>query len=594
MTADATIVDAIRRHATEVPDRTAVRLVSYAGAEPEPSIGELSYAALDLWARRFAAWMQRRCRPGDRALLAYSDGLAYPDGLEQLVAFIGCLYAGVVPLNPAMPERGRPHETERVREVLRDARVALVLTTSERYGPTMGFLHTAGFTDVPCVATDWEISADADRWRPPPIGPESLAFLQYTSGSTGDPKGVMISHRALAHNARAIIALAGGRSGETVCGWLPLHHDMGLVGQFLTPVYGGGTTVMMSASEFVRRPLRWLQLIERYQARYTAAPNFALELCCKRVPPEQAAQLDLSSLRVILNGAEPIDGRTVARFVERFAAAGLDPRALKPGYGLAESTVLVTATPGGRGYRTTTVDAQALEQHQFRPAATGTPPEQRMLLVGSGTPQAAEVAVVDPDTTKVLPEGRVGEVWVRGRSLASGYWGRPELTEATFRARTADGVGPYLRTGDLGAFWDGDLYITGRLKEVVIVHGRNVYPYDAERAMGALHAASRGLAGCVFSVSGPGEESVAIQEVRPAAVDPADRPGLVRAIRESLAGSLGATVASVVLVPPSTVRRTTSGKIQRLTMRDLFLSGRLRTVYHELSPAMSARVGRTA
>jgi acyl-CoA synthetase (AMP-forming)/AMP-acid ligase II len=577
---DDTLVHAVRRHAAEEPGRTAVRLVSYPGSEP--TVEELSYAVLDSRARQVAAWLGGRCRPGDRALLVY------PFGVEQVVALIGCFYAGVIPLNPAMPGRGQPYQTERASGIIRDAQVSLVLTESARYDETNEVLHGVGLAGLPVAATDRDARADPGGWRPPPTGARSLAFLQYTSGSTGDPKGVMISHGALASNARAIMGLTGGRGGETAGGWLPLHHDMGLVGLLLTPLYGGGTAALMAPNEFVRRPLRWLAMIERYRVGYTAAPNFALDLCCKRVTADQAAELDLSSLRVILNGAEPIDARTVARFVERFAAAGLDPGALTPAYGLAEATLLVTAAPRGQGHRTVTVDAGALERHVLQPAPPDTPPERCGVLVSSGRPQGSEVAVVDPDTRKPLPDGQVGEVWVRGASLASGYWGRRELTEATFRARTADGEGPYLRTGDLGAFWGGDLYITGRLKEVIIVRGRNIYPYDAERMVGGLHPAFQGLPGCIFAVCAGADEPVVVQETRPAAVDPADLPALTRLVRESLTESLGVAVRNVVLVPPSTVRRTTSGKIQRATMRELFLAGGLRTVHQDLTPAVRA------
>jgi acyl-CoA synthetase (AMP-forming)/AMP-acid ligase II len=580
MTADATVVHAIRRHARQNPDRTAVRLVSFPG--PEPSIEELSFGSLDLRARGFAGWLQTHCGPGDRALLLYSGGI------EQVVALLGCFYAGVLPINPSMPARGQPQQTERACGVILDAQVSVVLTESGRYDLARELVETVGSAGLPCVATDRDAGADPDGWTAPRIGPGSLAFLQYTSGSTGAPKGVMISHGALTHNARSIIAMTGGRSGETVCGWLPLHHDMGLVGQFLTPLYGGGTTVMMPPGEFIRHPLRWLQLVQRYRAGYTAAPNFALDLCCKRITPGQAGELDLSSLRVILNGAEPIDGRTVARFLDRFSAAGLPPTAVKPGYGLAESTLMVTATPADQSYRSTTVDPAALEQHLFLPAAD-TPAERRVDLVSSGRPDAMQVRVVDPDTAKVLADGQVGEVWVRGESVASGYWRRPDLTEATFHARTADGEGPYLRTGDLGAWWDGELYITGRLKEVVIVHGRNIYPYEAERVMSGLHPAFQGLAGCLFAVPGHGEEPVVVQEIRPSAVARAELPNLTRLIRESLTEHLGVAVRNVVLAPPSTVRRTTSGKIRRVLMREEFLAGRVRTVHQELTAAVRAR-----
>jgi acyl-CoA synthetase (AMP-forming)/AMP-acid ligase II len=251
---------------------------------------------------------------------------------------------------------------------------------------------------------------------------------------------------------------------------------------------------------------------------------------------------------------------------------------------------MVTATSREQIHRTIAVDAQALQRGRFRATPPDTPAGQQLLLVGSGRPVGMQVQVVDPDTTEVVPDGRIGEIWIRGESLASGYWARPGLTAATFQARTADGGGPYLRTGDLGAWWERDLYITGRLKEIIIVHGRNIYPYEAERVMGGLHRAFEGLAGCMFSVPGPDEQPVVVQELRPAGLEAADLRDIVRMIRESLTEALGVAVTNVVLVPPGTVLRTTSGKIQRLTMRDLFVAGRLRIVHQDLTPAMQSRL----
>lgn len=578
--APVTVVDALRRHAASAPDRTALRTVSFDGGEPV--VEELSYGALDLAARRLAAWLQGRCEPGDRVLLAHPDGLAF------MTAFVGCLYAGVVPLHPAVPRRGK--QAGPVLAAVRDAGVSLVLTTAARRERTVDLLRDGDLDALPCVPTDvpgdvptdapgdvpGDVPGDADPagWRPPVADPAALAFLQYTSGSTDDPKGVMITHGALAHNARAIVDLADGRSDETYCGWLPLHHDMGLVGQFLAPLHAGGTTVMMSPADFVRHPLRWLRLVDRYGAGYTAVPNFALDLCCLRVTPEQAAELDLSSLKVVLTGAEPVDARSLAAFAERFAVSGLRPEALRPGYGLAESTLMVTASPRGTLHRT---------------AAVGSGDGDGEVLVSCGPARSGRVEIVDPQTLAVLPEGQVGEIWVAGPSVGAGYWNRPELTEATFGARTADGEGPFLRTGDLGALQDGELYVTGRLKELIVLRGRNISPHETERVVSGLHPAFEGLAAAVFAAPGRGEELVVVQEVRPSSVDRAELPGICRTVREAVGDALGITVPNVVLVAAGSVLRTTSGKVKRLAMREEFLAGRLRVVHEELSPGVLDR-----
>jgi len=599
---DATVVDAVRRHAAEAPRRTALRWVAFPGGDPV--VTELDYAGLDRAARRLAAWLQARCTPGDRVLLAHGEGL------DAAVAYLGCLYAGVAPLHPALPRRSRAPQSAGLVAALRDADVALVLTDGARRERAVEVLTEGGLEHLPVVVTDGvvvdglpvdsPVLADHHAWTPPPLRPDSPAFLQYTSGSTDDPKGVTVTHGGLAHNARSIIGLARGHRGETFCGWLPLHHDMGLVGQLLTPLYAGGTTVMMAPTDFVRHPVRWLELIGRYGAGYTAAPNFALDLCCLRVDDARAATLDLSSLQVLLAGAEPLDAATLARFTERFAPAGLRPDAVKPAYGLAESTLMVTATPRAQAYRTATVDARGLQRHRFAPVVAVAPeadgraaPDTRVdavpvTLVSCGPAQGMRVAVVDPRTAEPLPEGHVGEVWVAGPSLAAGYWRRPDLTRETFRAVTADGDGPWLRTGDLGALHDGELYVTGRLKEVLVVHGRTLYPYDAERSLAALHPSFDGLGSAVFSVPGRGEEVVAVQELRPAAVDRDELPGLARAVAEELGRTLGLAV-NVVLVAAGSIRRTTSGKVQRLAMREDFVAGRVRPVGEHLSAAVRER-----
>jgi len=605
---DATVVDAVRRHAAEFPHRTALRWVAFPGGDPV--VTEVDYAGLDRAARRLGAWLQARCAPGDRVLLAHGEGL------DAAVAYLGCLYAGVAPLHPALPRRSRVPQSAGLVAALRDADVALVLTDGARRQRAVEVLAEGGLGHLPCVVTDGVVVdgmpadgpalADHRAWTPPPLRPDSPAFLQYTSGSTDDPKGVTVTHGGLAHNARSIIGLARGHRGETFCGWLPLHHDMGLVGQLLTPLYGGGTTVMMAPTDFVRHPVRWLELIGRYGAGYTAAPNFALDLCCLRVDAGRAATLDLSSLLVLLAGAEPLDAATLARFTERFAPAGLRPDAVKPAYGLAESTLMVTATPRARAYRTATVDARGLQRHRFEPLADADPRADAdadaradagpradadavpVTLVSCGPAQGMRVAVVDPQTRRLLPEGQVGEVWVAGPSLAAGYWRRPDVTRETFRAVTADGDGPWLRTGDLGALHDAELYVTGRLKEVLVVHGRTLYPYDAERSLAALHPSFDGLGSAVFSVPGRGEEVVAVQELRPAAVDRDELPGLARAVAEELGRGLGLAV-NVVLVAAGSIRRTTSGKVQRLAMREDFVAGRLRPVGEHLSAAVRER-----
>ena len=562
-----TIVSAIRRHADTTPDRIAVRLID------GDRIEELDYRRLDAQARSRAAGLQQRLRPGDRVLIAQEDTR------ELVLSLLACLYAGVVPLNPGLP-RGRDRSrAAALAAAVQDAEAAVALTTAAHRHRVDVLLQGAGVADVPCLVTDEGPAVPADDWREAVATGPDVAFLQYTSGSTGDPRGVMVTHAALTHTLRTIVSVCGGEPEETFCGWLPLNHDMGLVGQFLTPLFRGGTTVMLNPTDFVRHPLRWLTLLSRYRAQHTAAPTFALNLCCLRVTPDQARDLDLSALRVLLVGAEPVDAAVLRAFAERFAAAGLPSGAMTPAYGLAEATLMVTCAPPGRGPVTARV------------GTGGGDPER----VACGPARGVDVTVVDPDERRVVGDGGTGEIWVRGTAIGAGYWRRPELTQRTFLARTADGDGPYLRTGDLGVLRDGELFVTGRLKESLVVNGRTLQPHDIEAALRARHRALAGLAGALFALAdGAGrEELVLVHEVRPPVRTPdagaADLAGLAAAMRQGVGQEHGLAVANVLLVAPGAVPRTSSGKVRRLAVRDLLVDGGLRTLHADVTPAVRDR-----
>ncbi|WP_049563512.1 fatty acyl-AMP ligase [Nonomuraea sp. SBT364] len=544
----------LSRHAGAFADRPAVLFHDRRGEERR------TYGELDLAARRIGGWLAERVEPGARVLLCY------PSGLEFVEVFLGCLAAGAVAVPAPFPDASPLHR-ERVLAVAADAEPALALTS----GQLVEALSAALADGRPGL----EASA-AGYGEPLPrshvTGPGSLAFLQYTSGSTSDAKGVMVSHRSLVDTLRVGAELLDVGEGARFCSWLPLHHDMGLVAMLLLPLHLGGTTALMSPTDFLRHPWQWLDLITRHGAEVSAAPNFAYDLCARRVTDEQLRGLDLSSWRHVCNGAEPIDAGTLTRFADRFAAAGLKPESLTAGYGMAEATLFISGTAPGHAPVVTTVDPWALERDMLDPAPRG------KALVGCGRPRALQVRIVDPDTGAELPEGRVGEIWVRGPGVAAGYWRKPEETRRTFGGSTAAGESGYLRTGDLGALLDGELYITGRIKDLVIVNGRNLYPHDLERALGKVHAAVENMPSCVFSVAVPREEIVVVQEVRSRALA---SPGeLVEEIRSALSRRFGVGAANVCLVRPGEIRRTTSGKIRRQVTRQLFASGGL-TVHHE-------------
>ncbi|GGL05808.1 fatty acyl-AMP ligase [Streptomyces flaveus] len=550
------------------------------GSVPE----HLSYAGLDQDARRIASWLQAHGVAGGQVLLLY------PSGTDFIKAFTGCLYAGAVAVPAPLPTEQGQHFT-RVSGILRDAEVRAVLTDSTNAPEISAWLASEGMTDVLCLATDGADYGDPGAYTVPDLSPEHLAFLQYTSGSTSDPKGVMVSHRNLLANEAAIQHAAGTDSNTRFSGWLPFYHDMGLIGHVLHPLYIGGSAVLLSPVSFLRRPHRWLKTFGDYGATIGGGPNFAYDLCVRRVTDEQIAELDLSTWGAAANGAEPVRAETVRAFTERFAEAGFRPESFFPCYGMAETTLLVSGTPLGRRPAQRTVDPVALEQGTFGDPQDDGP---RRTLVGSGVIHDFTVKIVDPDTRQERPEGSVGEIWVKGDSVASGYWKRPLTNTEIFDAHITDGrgredAGGWLRTGDLGALEDGELYVTGRLKELIIFAGRNLYPQDVERAVQSTDKALGVGSGAVFTVETDREHVVVVQEVRVSAVG-TDLRSVATGVQRMLGQELNMPAGNVILVRPGTVRKTTSGKIQRTLMRKLFLQGALTPLYEVLEPAVRGTV----
>ena len=572
MTAFEGLVARLARHAREVPERRAV--VFCRGDGDSYTETGITFRELHRQACATASWLYRHTAPGDRVMLLY------PQGIEFVVAFLGCLYAGRVPVATPLPAANRGH-AERTDRVVRDAGIRLVLTEPAQVDEVTAWL---GAPELTVRALE---SGDPGEWTDPGVGPGTLAFLQYTSGSTSAPRGVMVSHGNIEHNIRTMTAIHGWHERITFCSWLPTYHDMGLIAMLLGPLYLGGTVVLLSPTDFLKRPFLWLTLVADYRAQVSCAPNFAYELCARRITDAQLARLDLSGWVSACNGAEPIDPATLTRFAERFAPAGFRFDAFAPGYGLAEATLCVSGTHPDEPIALREVDPAALERDEVRPPRPG---GARRTLCASGRVGDHTVRIVDPVTREVLPAGRVGEIWVASGSVAQGYWRRPQETEATFRARTADGGGPFLRTGDLGILEDsGLIYVVGRLKEVLVVHGRNLHPHDIERTVTDLDEAFTGRTCCAFSVQVPQEEIVVVQEVRPTRLDGPAAAALTDLIRREVSGALGVRVANVALVRVGRIPKTTSGKIRRTLTRELFRSGDLEALHEDLDPATRAR-----
>jgi len=541
----------------------------------------LSYGQLDRIARSLGALFQAREAQGERALMLFNAGV------ESVAAFLGCLYSRVIAVPLPAPLNGPIHRyLPRVEAVVKNAEVKFVLTTSDILQRLQELAcKTPAFANVEWIAMDKlpELSAD---WLEEEVLETDVAYLQYTSGSTSIPKGVMVSHNNLLKICQYDGALLdfSKRDGCAVC-WMPYFHDYGLIEGLLVPIFYGLPVYIMSPLDFVANPVRWLNAIHRYRATNSSGPNFAFELCVRKTTPAQRQALDLRCWRTASCAAEPINSRTVARFLSTFTPCGFRPEAFYPTWGLAEATLLVTGRSGATFHW---LNARELEQNRIEYSFSGGPART---MVGCGKVLKefdVDVQIVDPETRVRLPEGAIGEVWVRGELVAQGYWNRPEETAATFRAEITGGNGDYfLRTGDLG-FMAGDEFVfMGRRKDIIIVEGKNHYPQDIEKTVEASHAALRPGCSIAFSVDTDEETRVVVvaelnKEYRIAAGSESASSGgcvsrreIEKAIRRDVAEEHQIRVSDIVLIATNTIPKTSSGKLQRSTCRQSFLSGSL-------------------
>lgn len=560
----STLADCLRLHAAWQPQRVAYRFLKDGETEDQA----ITYSELDLAARGVAALLEKHSAVGDRVLLLY------PPGLSFIVALCACFHSGrvAVPAYPPRPNRG----VDRLISIIQDAAPTVALTSAEiRTNALHHFVKDKAFRELAVVTTDSALQDASQEWQPLTLDPAKLAVLQYTSGSTSIPKGVQVTHANLMHNEELIRKAFDQTQHDRVVGWLPVYHDMGLMGNVLQPLYCGAESILMPPTSFLQSPVRWLAAISRYRATTSGGPNFAYEFCCNRITAAQKANLDLSSWRVAFCGAEPVRAESLKRFANEFHDCGFNFSAFVPCYGLAESTLFVSGKTASTGPVIQAVQTDALEQNQVITASSELPGSK--LLVGCGETGAGhEVCIVDPERLTRCEAGAVGEIWVAGSSVASGYWNRGQETADTFEARLADtGKGPYLRTGDLGFVLDKQIFITGRRKDLIIIRGRNHYPHDLEATAEKAHPSLRACIGAAFSVDIEGEERlVLVQEVNPRIQ--ADADAVITAIRQAIAEEHELQTYAVVLTQPGEIPRTTSGKIQRFLCRKAFLAGDLK------------------
>jgi amino acid adenylation domain-containing protein len=569
------LVAVLQRRADLHPLRTAYTFLMFG----ESSARSLTYAELDREARQLAVRLQQMGMQGERALLLY------PAGLDYIVAFFACLYAGTIAV-PAYPPSNNRH-MPRLKAILGNCGAKLILSTIH----VTDTLRQFAGADLTLLANHWLATdaldaLDASRWQGPDLRAADTAFLQYTSGSTGDAKGVTISHGNLIANQRLIKRRFGHGEQSTVVGWLPLYHDMGLIGNVMQPLYCGASAVLMSPLAFLEKPLRWLQAISDYRAHTSGGPNFAYDLCVQKIGEHDKTGLDLSRWELAFNGAEPVKPDTLRRFSEAFAGCGFRRQAFYPCYGLAEATLLATGGAIQSDPRIAAFDKTGLEQRTARPVPDADPNARRLVSCGS-VESEQDLRVVDPATGAMCPAGRIGEIWLGGPGIAEGYWQNAEATERTF---IADAEGRrWLRTGDLGFIDGSELFISGRLKDLIIVRGRNYYPHDLEYAVETATDALNPASAAAFAVDeGDGEKVVVVAELKRGRLRQGDYRAEFAAMRARLTDECGVQADRILLLKPGAVLKTSSGKVRRGACRELYLRQGFQTVAVDVLEAPAA------
>ncbi len=564
-----TLIDLLQQKSQQHPNQTIYTFLT----DGEQTESKITLSELEYRAKCIAVKLMSYCKTGDRALIIYEPGINY------VSAFFGCLFAGVIAV-PIYPPRLNKsiHRVEKT-----------YINSQARVGLTTGSILTK-ITSAPgelnilksgyWINTDDLNDIDPNRWICPDIHKDSLAFLQYTSGSTGDPKGVMITHYNLLENLKVIHRGFAMNPNDTGIIWLPPYHDMGLIGGILQPLYAGIPVILMPPVHFLQRPLRWLQTITKYQGTVSGGPNFAYDLCCRRVSDDQLQNLDLSSWRLAFNGAEMVRSQTIESFYNKFKSCGFRKEAFYSCYGLAEATLFVTGGPQGRGVAVRAFDSRALKENRVV-AALSTNMAKKKLVSSGPAVLEKQIAIVHPDTLTPCPSDRIGEILIKGDCIAKGYWNKPAETETTFQAFLKDSNdGPYMRTGDLGFMSDNDLFIVGRVKDLIIINGKNYYPTDIENSVTGCHPAIKSFAVAAFSIDRQNQEQlVIVSELERSFLKADDFTEIIDKIKAAIFEEYELSVSAIVLIKTSSLDKTSSGKIPRFLCKKKFLEKELEVFY---------------
>ncbi len=572
----ASLLEILGHRAQHQPDQQAYVFLQDGETESE----RLTYSELAQQARAIAAHLKPW--EGERALLLYSSGLDF------IKAFFGCLYAKVVAVPVYRPRRNQ--KLSRLLAIANNSQAKIALTTTTILQEIeQRWEENTELSQLQVIATN-TIDDNPENFVPQEIKSEDLAFLQYTSGSTGTPKGVMVTHGNIIHNQRLIHQAFGHSENSIGVGWLPLFHDMGLIGHVLQPLYVGFPSILMPPLAFLANPLRWLKAISKYKATTSGGPNFAYDLCINRISEEQLADLDLSSWDLAYSGAEPVRAETLERFSEKFGASQFNHNSFYPCYGMAETTLFVT---GGHKHKSPVVETvQPEDLAVVSEAAPTALTASENVFVGCGRPYMdTTVAIVDPNTFTCCLDGQVGEIWVSGGSIAAGYWNAPSATAETFDATLEEKEQhSFLRTGDLGFFSRGELFVTGRLKDLIIIRGKNHYPHDIELTVQKSHPALRENCGAAFSIDHGGQERlIIVQEVKRTYLRDLDVDAVVGTIRKAVSENHELQAFGVILIKTGSIAKTSSGKIQRHACREAFLNNELIVVGESLLGQVTAQ-----